>query len=100
MHVNRAICQGCSCVCDQGFPVIFHGVIGKDEREANSPSFFNVSEIEILINYLNKLIQTQGKNGLPKLSATDIGIIAPYRKQVRLLVDPLGVFVYEYSSIQ
>uniref|UniRef100_A0A4W6EJ02 RNA helicase n=1 Tax=Lates calcarifer TaxID=8187 RepID=A0A4W6EJ02_LATCA len=66
----------------KGFPVIFHGVMGKDEREANSPSFFNVSEIEVLIDYLNKLMETQGKKGLPKLSAKDIGIIAPYRKQV------------------
>ncbi|KAI9548916.1 hypothetical protein NQZ68_003450 [Dissostichus eleginoides] len=65
-----------------GFPVIFHGVIGKDEREANSPSFFNVTEIEVLMDYLTKLIETQGKKGLPKLSAKDIGIIAPYRKQV------------------
>uniref|UniRef100_A0A8B9H6G8 RNA helicase n=1 Tax=Astyanax mexicanus TaxID=7994 RepID=A0A8B9H6G8_ASTMX len=66
----------------QGFPVIFHGVMGKDEREANSPSFFNVSEIEVLISYLQKLKLTQGKKGLPKLKPADIGIIAPYRKQV------------------
>ncbi|XP_035008504.2 putative helicase mov-10-B.1 isoform X2 [Hippoglossus stenolepis] len=66
----------------KGFPVIFHGVIGKDEREANSPSFFNVSEIEVIVDYLTKLMETQEKNGLPKLSAKDIGIIAPYRKQV------------------
>ncbi|XP_046881375.1 putative helicase mov-10-B.1 isoform X1 [Hypomesus transpacificus] len=66
----------------KGFPVIFHGVMGKDEREANSPSFFNVSEIEVLVDYLTKLMQTQGKKGLPKLSPRDIGIIAPYRKQV------------------
>ncbi|KAK3556979.1 hypothetical protein QTP70_022320 [Hemibagrus guttatus] len=66
----------------QGFPVIFHGVMGKDERETNSPSFFNVSEIEVLISYLKKLQISQGKKGLPKLSANDIGIIAPYRKQV------------------
>uniref|UniRef100_A0A8D0AQA7 RNA helicase n=1 Tax=Sander lucioperca TaxID=283035 RepID=A0A8D0AQA7_SANLU len=66
----------------KGFPLIFHGVMGKDEREANSPSFFNVSEIEVLVDYLTKLIETQGKKGLPKLSAKDIGIIAPYRKQV------------------
>ncbi|XP_013864094.1 putative helicase mov-10-B.1 [Austrofundulus limnaeus] len=68
----------------KGFPVIFHGVLGKDDREANSPSFFNVSEIEVLVMYLNKLHQTQGKKGtkLPKISAKDIGIIAPYRKQV------------------
>lgn len=68
----------------QGFPLIFHGVMGKDEREANSPSFFNVSEIEVLLDYLTKLMETQGKKGLPKLSAKDIGIIAPYRKQVSL----------------
>lgn len=66
----------------KGFPVIFHGVLGKDEREANSPSFFNVSEIEVLVDYLTKLVETQGKKGLPKLSAKDIGIISPYRKQV------------------
>ncbi|TVK90475.1 putative RNA helicase SDE3 [Bagarius yarrelli] len=66
----------------QGFPMIFHGVMGKDEREANSPSFFNVSEIEVLVSYLKKLQLSQGKKGLPKLGASDIGIIAPYRKQV------------------
>ncbi|XP_068450132.1 putative helicase mov-10-B.1 [Clinocottus analis] len=66
----------------KGFPLIFHGVMGKDEREANSPSFFNVSEIEVLVDYLTKLLDTQGKKGLPKLSAKDVGIIAPYRKQV------------------
>ncbi|KAG1963131.1 helicase MOV-10 [Pimephales promelas] len=66
----------------EGFPVVFHGVMGKDEREANSPSFFNVTEIEVIVSYLNKLMETQGKKGLPKLSANDIGIIAPYRKQV------------------
>uniref|UniRef100_A0A8C6KW45 RNA helicase n=1 Tax=Nothobranchius furzeri TaxID=105023 RepID=A0A8C6KW45_NOTFU len=68
----------------KGFPVIFHGVLGKDEREANSPSFFNVSEIDVLMMYLQKLKETQGKKGLPKLSTKDIGIITPYRKQVRL----------------
>lgn len=56
--------------------------MGKDEREANSPSFFNVTEVETLIGYLSKLKQTQGKKGVPKLTSKDIGIIAPYRKQV------------------
>lgn len=73
----------------KGFPLIFHGVMGKDEREANSPSFFNVSEIEVLMDYLVKLIETQGKKGLPKLSAKDIGIIAPYRKQVEKIIKAL-----------
>lgn len=67
--------------------------MGKDEREANSPSFFNVSEIEVLISYLQKLVQSQGKKGLPKLSGTDIGIIAPYRKQVRILLGNFSIYV-------
>ncbi|XP_060925046.1 putative helicase mov-10-B.1 [Limanda limanda] len=66
----------------KGFPVIFHEVIGNAEREANSPSYFNVAEIEVIVDYLTKLMETQEKNGLPKLTAKDIGIIAPYRKQV------------------
>uniref|UniRef100_A0A672R621 RNA helicase n=1 Tax=Sinocyclocheilus grahami TaxID=75366 RepID=A0A672R621_SINGR len=64
-----------------GFPVIFHGVIGKDERESNSPSFFNTSEIDIIIDYMKKLL-TQAKKGIAKISPKEIGIIAPYRKQV------------------
>lgn len=71
--------------------MIFHGVMGKDEREANSPSFFNVSEIEVLISYLKKLLFSQGKKGMPKLGANDIGIIAPYRKQVRIHIENIRI---------
>ncbi|KAM9320258.1 helicase MOV-10 [Gastrophryne carolinensis] len=64
------------------FPIIFHGVLGKDEREGNSPSFFNVAEIEVLMSYLKSLLETQKKKGIAKISAKEIGIISPYRKQV------------------
>uniref|UniRef100_H3BES1 RNA helicase n=1 Tax=Latimeria chalumnae TaxID=7897 RepID=H3BES1_LATCH len=66
----------------KNFPIIFHGVLGEDQREGNSPSFFNIQEIEIVLSYLRKLLLTQGKKGLSKISPKDIGIIAPYRKQV------------------
>lgn len=62
--------------------MIFHGVLGKDEREGNSPSFFNVSEIEVLMHYLKALLDTQKKKGIAKISPKEIGIISPYRKQV------------------
>lgn len=55
---------------------------GKDERESNSPSFFNTIEITVVIDYLKKLLLTQGKKGIAKISPKDIGIITPYRKQV------------------
>uniref|UniRef100_A0AAR2KNG8 RNA helicase n=1 Tax=Pygocentrus nattereri TaxID=42514 RepID=A0AAR2KNG8_PYGNA len=69
----------------RGFPVIFHGVPGKDERESNSPSFFNTSEIVVVVSYLKKLLLSQAKKGIAKISPRDIGIITPYRKQVEKL---------------
>ncbi|NXT59199.1 SDE3 helicase, partial [Pluvianellus socialis] len=66
----------------KGFPIIFHGVCGEDRREAKSPSFFNTAEIEVLVLYLKKLLQSRGKRGCPSLSPKEVGIISPYRKQV------------------
>ncbi|NXQ19914.1 SDE3 helicase, partial [Peucedramus taeniatus] len=66
----------------KGFPIIFHGVCGEDQREAKSPSFFNTAEIEVLVHYLKKLLQSRGKGSCPTVSPREIGIISPYRKQV------------------
>ncbi|KAF1523024.1 putative helicase MOV-10, partial [Eudyptula albosignata] len=66
----------------KGFPIIFHGVCGEDQREAKSPSFFNTAEIEVLVHYLKKLLQSRGKGGCPSVSPKEVGIISPYRKQV------------------
>ncbi|XP_034452521.1 putative helicase mov-10-B.2 isoform X2 [Hippoglossus hippoglossus] len=73
-----------------GFPLIFHGVTGVDEREASSPSFFNRAEVEVLMEYVKKLLETQGKKGLATISPKDIGIIAPYRKQVQKIRQALN----------
>lgn len=56
---------------------------GEDEREAKSPSFFNTAEIEVVVQYLQKLLQSQGRRGCPTISPKEIGIISPYRKQVQ-----------------
>lgn len=74
----------------KNFPVIFHGVTGIDKREASSPSFFNVAEVEVLMDYVRKLLQAQGKKGVAKIAPRDIGIIAPYRKQVQKIRKALG----------
>lgn len=42
-------------------PIIFHSVQGKDQREERSPSFFNPHEVEIVVNYLEKLLTANGK---------------------------------------
>ena len=62
----------------RGFPLVFHGVVGRDEREERSPSFFNVDEISVVMQYVASLLESRR----PKISQKQIGIISPYRKQV------------------
>lgn len=75
----------CACRWEElptrNFPMIFHGVKGLEDRERNSPSYFNRLEIQIVTNYVEKLMTTR-LSGL-KVTEKDIGIIAPYRKQVQ-----------------
>lgn len=57
--------------------MIFHAVKGRDEREASSPSFFNIHEIAQVKRYVDAL----RSNRLIRLTDTDIGVISPYHSQ-------------------
>jgi helicase MOV-10 len=74
----------------KGVPLIFHGVNGKDMREANSPSWFNPDEATVVLMYVRELL---GSRHQP-VRQEDIGIITPYNKQVikikRALQSDLG----------
>jgi len=59
------------------FPIIFHALTGKDEREARSPSFFNTSEASLVKTYAEALL---GDKRL-RLTHDHIGIISPYHAQ-------------------
>ncbi|PPQ92958.1 hypothetical protein CVT25_000221 [Psilocybe cyanescens] len=59
------------------FPVVFHAVAGKDDREASSPSFFNIDEITQIKSYVQRLKSDRAFCTADK----DIGIIAPYHAQ-------------------
>jgi len=45
------------------FPLIFHGIVGKDEQEKRSPSFFNIVEATRVKDYCISLLGNR-KNGL------------------------------------
>jgi len=72
-----------------GFPMVFHGVVGRDEREERSPSFFNVDEISVVMKYVGSLLECSQ----PKVSPKQIGIISPYRKQASLIKLALKSFI-------
>jgi superfamily I DNA and/or RNA helicase len=61
----------------KGFPLVFHGMEGKDEREGNSPSWFNISECLQVFEYIKQLRALRS----PQVAANEIGVITPYRKQ-------------------
>jgi len=54
---------------NRDFPIIFHSVKGRDEREGSSPSFFNVAEISMIRHYVESL----KKSKKVKLLDSDIG---------------------------
>ncbi|XP_030280361.1 putative helicase mov-10-B.1 [Sparus aurata] len=64
------------------FPLIFHGVAGTDEHEANCPSAYNMAEVEVLKEYLKAIVTHLHKNSVTKIGPKEIGIITPYSKQV------------------
>ncbi|XP_025018774.1 putative helicase MOV-10 isoform X1 [Python bivittatus] len=82
------------------FPIIFHGVCGEDQREGKSPSFFNTAEISVLIGYLKKLLENQGKGGQPKIAPKEIGIITPYRKQVEKIRQAINMELKSLMNIK
>lgn len=57
------------------YPIIFHAIPGLDQREANSPSFFNVDEVLQVKAYVEELHQLG-------TAPDDVGIITPYHGQV------------------
>ncbi|KAM9229282.1 RNA helicase Mov10l1 [Dugong dugon] len=62
----------------KGFPLIFHGVRGSEAREGRSPSWFNPAEAVQVMRYCCLLARSLSS----QVSANDIGVITPYRKQV------------------
>ena len=79
--INRqSLCNwpGFSETKNKNFPILFHHLEGKEEREAQSPSWFNTLEVTTIIHYVEQLLAYKSAG----MSLADIGIITPYKKQV------------------
>ncbi|KAF8954804.1 P-loop containing nucleoside triphosphate hydrolase protein [Flammula alnicola] len=72
----------------KNFPIIFHAVYGKDDREASSPSFFNIEEVLQIKSYVQKLKDDRRF----RTTDADIGVITPYHAQCHKLRTSLRPF--------
>ncbi|KAG6431076.1 hypothetical protein SASPL_109151 [Salvia splendens] len=68
---------------DKEFPLLFIGIRGCDEREGSNPSWFNRIEASKTVEMIKVLIEEKG------LKEEEIGVIAPYRKQVSKIREAL-----------
>ncbi|XP_059471409.1 uncharacterized protein LOC132194259 [Neocloeon triangulifer] len=65
------------------FPLVFHGINGRDEQSPQSPSYFNVAEVHEVVKYVKKIMASEF-NGV-MLSQNEIGVVSPYRGQLNKL---------------
>ncbi|TKS73686.1 RNA helicase [Collichthys lucidus] len=93
------------CLCQwktlpkKGFPLLFHGTRGTEMREGNNPSWFNPVEAVQVMFYCCQLT----KKLYNPVNASDIGIIAPYKKQcekIRMLLAKVGLSDIKVGSVE
>ena len=70
----------------QGFPLLFHGLRGRDLREGNSPSYFNPEEALAAVQHVESVLSFAGGG----LRPDEVGIIAPYAKQCQKIRELLA----------
>ncbi|XP_023983184.1 RNA helicase Mov10l1 [Physeter macrocephalus] len=83
----------------KGFPLIFHGVRGDEAREGRSPSWFNPAEAVQVMRYCCLLARSISS----QVSAGDIGVITPYRKQVekiKILLQNVDLMDIKVASVE
>ena len=72
-------------------PIWFRHIDGTEEREEDSPSWFNQKEVDEVIKILKTLVGGKDGNGGKKwIGLEDVGIICPYKKQVDKVRGEIG----------
>ncbi|KAH9035956.1 P-loop containing nucleoside triphosphate hydrolase protein [Lactarius hengduanensis] len=82
-----------------GFPIVFHGIKGRELRTQHSPSYLNVHEASVVRDYCLRLTEDREH----KIFAKEIGVIAPYKAQVRAireLLRPAGLKDVTVGSVE
>ncbi|ALC40978.1 CG6967 [Drosophila busckii] len=84
------------------FPIIFQATHGVTKREKDSTSSYNALEAQVLCWYVKRLLQG-GLGGGISVSQQDIGVVAPYVAQCKLINEMLrqqGYSQVEVGSVE
>ena len=101
----------------KGFPIVFHGVKGRELRARHSPSYLNIHEASVVRDYCLRLLGDNERKIceyrislmlyffplIPFVDAEEIGVIAPYKAQVRAireLLRPAGLKEVSVGSVE
>ncbi|KAM8752011.1 RNA helicase Mov10l1 isoform 2-T2 [Acanthopagrus schlegelii] len=96
--IVESLCQW-KTLPKKGFPLLYHGVRGTEMREGNNPSWFNPVEAVQVMLYCCQL----AKKLYNPVDVSDIGIIAPYKKQcekIRVLLGKVGLSDIKVGSVE
>lgn len=87
---------------NQKFPIIFQATHGKTKRQIQSTSSYNALEAQVVLWYVKHLLNNGLGDGVCVMQE-DIGIVAPYLGQCRLVNDMLrrqGYMNVEVGSVE
>ncbi|KAH8395393.1 hypothetical protein KR222_009616, partial [Zaprionus bogoriensis] len=86
-QINLAV--SCRILPNANFPIIFQATHGVTQREMQSMSSYNVLEVRVLCWYVKQLL-CSGLGGDVNVKEEDIGIVAPYVAQCKLIKEFLN----------
>uniref|UniRef100_A0A914KLT0 RNA helicase n=1 Tax=Meloidogyne incognita TaxID=6306 RepID=A0A914KLT0_MELIC len=78
IKTKNTLCQWNDLPNKNNFPLLWHSIVTPESRDTENKSYQNLAECDVVCGYVQKL--TIGA----KVKASDIGIITPYRFQVKL----------------
>lgn len=83
---------------EQGFsvPIIFHNVVGKECRDPDSPSVYNIEELRIVQQYVVDMLAHESLG----LRSSDVGVITPYTKQLQTLQKQFDSLGPDFSGVE
>ena len=77
-------------------PVLLHNVVGEELRDPGSASAYNIEEVRVIQDYIYELLSDESLG----LSPRDIGVIAPYARQVKLLREQVRRWGPELAGVE